>query len=68
MLPRRWGLQRWRIFAGAIAKVDYRSIPAAAFTHPEISYVGMTEPAAKELGKTEGFEVATVKSYFKGQF
>ncbi|HLO52230.1 MAG TPA: FAD-dependent oxidoreductase, partial [Kamptonema sp.] len=46
--------------------VDYRSIPAAAFTHPEISYVGLTEPAAKELGKNEGFEVASVKSYFKG--
>ncbi|WP_353121605.1 dihydrolipoyl dehydrogenase, partial [Planktothrix agardhii] len=38
--------------------VDYRSIPAAAFTHPEISYVGLTEPAAKELGQTEGFEIA----------
>jgi dihydrolipoamide dehydrogenase len=46
--------------------VDYRSIPAAAFTHPEISYVGFTEPAAKELGEKEGFEVASVKSYFKG--
>lgn len=46
--------------------VDYRSIPAAAFTHPEISYVGLTEPSAKELGKTEGFEVATARTYFKG--
>ena len=46
--------------------VDYRSIPAAAFTHPEISFVGLTEAAAKELGKTEGFEVAAVRSYFKG--
>ncbi|HAO10375.1 MAG TPA: dihydrolipoyl dehydrogenase [Planktothrix sp. UBA8407] len=46
--------------------VDYRSIPAAAFTHPEISYVGLNEPAAKELGQTEGFEIATVKTYFKG--
>lgn len=45
---------------------DYRSIPAAAFTHPEISFVGMTEAAAKELGSAEGFEVASVKSYFKG--
>ena len=45
---------------------DYRSIPAAAFTHPEISYAGLTEPAAKELGEQEGFEVASVKSYFKG--
>ncbi|MGL5871953.1 MAG: dihydrolipoyl dehydrogenase [Xenococcaceae cyanobacterium] len=47
-------------------EIDYRSIPAAAFTHPEISYVGMTEPAACELGAKEGFEVATVKTYFKG--
>lgn len=46
--------------------VDYRSIPAAAFTHPEISYVGLTEPAAKELGEQEGFEVASVRTYFKG--
>jgi dihydrolipoamide dehydrogenase len=47
-------------------KVDYRSIPAAAFTHPEVSYVGLTETAAKELGLAEGFEIATSKSYFKG--
>lgn len=46
--------------------VDYRSIPAAAFTHPEISFVGLTEPAAKELGESEGFEVASVRTYFKG--
>lgn len=46
--------------------VDYRSIPAAAFTHPEIGFVGMTEPAAQELGKAEGFEVAAVRTYFKG--
>lgn len=47
-------------------EVDYRSIPAAAFTHPEISYVGMTETAAKELGDAEGFEIGAVRSYFKG--
>lgn len=46
--------------------VDYRSIPAAAFTHPEVSYVGLTEVAAQELAQAEGFEVATTKSYFKG--
>ncbi|TVQ16662.1 MAG: dihydrolipoyl dehydrogenase [Leptolyngbya sp. DLM2.Bin15] len=46
--------------------VDYRSIPAAAFTHPEVSFVGLTEPIAKELAAQEGFEVATVRSYFKG--
>ncbi|WP_421654944.1 dihydrolipoyl dehydrogenase [Leptothermofonsia sp. ETS-13] len=46
--------------------VDYQSIPAAAFTHPEIGFVGMTEPAAQEKGKAEGFEVASVRTYFKG--
>ncbi|MGK7943202.1 MAG: dihydrolipoyl dehydrogenase [Microcystaceae cyanobacterium] len=51
---------------GNASTVDYRSIPAAAFTHPEISYVGLTEPQAKELGETEGFKVKSVKTYFKG--
>ena len=51
---------------GRHKEVDYRSIPAAAFTHPEISYVGMTEAAANELGSAEGFEVRTTKTYFKG--
>ncbi len=46
--------------------VDYHSIPAAAFTHPEIGFVGMTEPAAQEKGKAEGFEVAVARTYFKG--
>lgn len=51
---------------GRDRQVDYRSIPAAAFTHPEISYVGLTEKAAQDLGAAEGFEVATVRTYFKG--
>jgi dihydrolipoamide dehydrogenase len=50
---------------GRDRQVDYQSIPAAAFTHPEISFVGLTEPAAKELGQAEGFEVGAVRSYFK---
>ncbi|MEL6230170.1 MAG: FAD-dependent oxidoreductase, partial [Cyanobacteria bacterium J06627_3] len=45
--------------------VDYRSIPAAAFTHPEVSFVGLTEPAAKELADAEGFKIGSVRSYFK---
>jgi dihydrolipoamide dehydrogenase len=36
---------------GNAMTVDYAAIPAAAFTHPEISYVGMTEPQAREVGK-----------------
>ena len=51
---------------GADKEIDYRCIPAAAFTHPEISYVGLTEAQAKELGEKEGYKVATVKSFYKG--
>lgn len=51
---------------GRARTINYRSIPAAAFTHPEVSFVGLTEPAAKELAATEGFEIDTVRSYFKG--
>jgi dihydrolipoamide dehydrogenase len=51
---------------GRTRTVDYRSIPAAAFTHPEVSFVGLTEPQAKELAAAEGFEVAVARSYFKG--
>ena len=51
---------------GRSRAVDYHSIPAAAFTHPEIGFVGMTEPAAKEQGEAEGFEIAVARTYFKG--
>jgi dihydrolipoamide dehydrogenase len=51
---------------GRMKTIDYRCIPAAAFTHPEISYVGLTQPAAEDLGKEKGFAVAAAKTYFKG--
>lgn len=46
--------------------INYRSIPAATFTHPEIGSVGLTGPQAQELAAQEGFEVAEVRSHFKG--
>jgi dihydrolipoamide dehydrogenase len=52
--------------AGRPRTVDYQSIPAAAFTHPEVGFVGLTEPQAKEKGQAEGFDVSSVKTYFKG--
>ncbi len=60
------GIAAVETICGRTRTVDYRSVPAAAFTHPEISFVGLTEPAAKELGKAEGFEVGAVRTYFKG--
>ncbi len=51
---------------GRHSTIDYQSIPAAAFTHPEISFVGLTEPQAKAKGEAEGFQIASVRSYYKG--
>ncbi|MBX2865247.1 MAG: dihydrolipoyl dehydrogenase [Leptolyngbyaceae cyanobacterium MAG.088] len=50
---------------GRSREAQYNSIPAAAFTHPEISFVGMTEPQAKEKAEAEGFKIKAVRSYFK---
>jgi len=50
---------------GGKRTVDYRSIPAATFTHPEISSVGLSEADAKALAAEQGFELGSVRSYFK---
>lgn len=51
---------------GKPRKIDYRSIPAATFTHPEISSVGLSEKEAKDLSEKNSFGLGIVKSYFKG--
>ncbi len=60
------GIAAVETMCGRDRTVNYRAIPAAAFTHPEVSFVGLTEPQAKELGEVEGFKVSAVRSYFKG--
>jgi dihydrolipoamide dehydrogenase len=50
---------------GHARRIDYRSIPAATFTHPEISSVGLSEVEAKALAAQEGFELGSVRSWFK---
>ena len=50
---------------GQSRTIDYRSIPAATFTHPEISSVGLSEADAKDLAAKDGFELGSVRSYFK---
>ena len=50
---------------GENIKINYMSIPAATFTHPEISSVGLSESDAKEVATKEGFTLGVVKSYFK---
>jgi dihydrolipoamide dehydrogenase len=60
------GIAAVETMCGRDRTVNYRAIPAAAFTHPEVSFVGLTEPQAKELGEAEGFKISAVRSYFKG--
>lgn len=45
--------------------LNHLSIPAACFTHPEISMVGLTEPQARERAEKEGFEISIAKTSFK---
>ncbi|PWA52228.1 lipoamide dehydrogenase 1 [Artemisia annua] len=45
--------------------LNHLSIPAACFTHPEISMVGLTEPQAREKAEKEGFEISIAKTSFK---
>lgn len=45
--------------------LNHNSIPAACFTHPEISMAGLTEPQARKKAEEEGFSVAVSKTSFK---
>ena len=50
---------------GGNVEINYKSIPAATFTHPEISSVGLSEAEAKEISAKENFTLGVVKSFFK---
>eukprot|EP00172_Hildenbrandia_rubra_P003095 Plantae.Rhodophyta-Hildenbrandia_rubra.ctg4537.p1 GENE.Plantae.Rhodophyta-Hildenbrandia_rubra.ctg4537~~Plantae.Rhodophyta-Hildenbrandia_rubra.ctg4537.p1 ORF type:complete len:518 (+),score=97.84 Plantae.Rhodophyta-Hildenbrandia_rubra.ctg4537:24-1556(+) len=45
--------------------VDHEAVPAACFTHPEISMVGLDEPKAKERAKQDGFELGKSIGHFR---
>jgi dihydrolipoamide dehydrogenase len=38
------------VIAGHDERIDYRTVPAATFTHPEVASVGLTEAKAREAG------------------
>jgi len=45
--------------------LNHLSVPAACFTHPEISFAGLTQEQAEEKGKAGGFTVKVSKTSFK---
>jgi dihydrolipoamide dehydrogenase len=45
--------------------LNHNSVPAACFTHPEVSFVGLTEEQARAKAEEEGFEVVVKKTSFK---
>jgi dihydrolipoamide dehydrogenase len=44
------GLVAAAVIAGHDERIDYRTVPAATFTHPEVASVGLSEARAKEAG------------------
>lgn len=45
--------------------LNHLSIPAACFTHPEVSFVGVTQEKAEEMAKEQGFKLGVAKTSFK---
>lgn len=45
--------------------LNHLSIPAACFTHPEVSFVGVTQEKAEEMAKEKGFPLGISKTSFK---
>jgi dihydrolipoamide dehydrogenase len=45
------------VIAGQESKIDYKAVPSCVYTHPEIAWVGLTEPEARE--RHEGVQVGS---------
>jgi len=59
------GISAIENIAGRPHIVDHNAVPAACFTHPEISMVGPTEEQAKEMAEKEGWEMGVSKGSFR---
>lgn len=59
------GISAVENISGSAHVVDHDTVPAACFTHPEISMVGLTEPAAKEAASAGGFELGKSVGHFR---
>jgi len=61
------GISAVECMAGRPRVLNHASVPAACFTHPEVSFVGATEEAAREAAEAGGYasKVKVVKTSFK---
>lgn len=61
------GISAVENMCGRPHELNHLSVPAACFTHPEVSFVGLTEEAAREAAAAGGFgsQVGVVKTSFK---
>ena len=61
------GISAVENMCGRPHELNHLSVPAACFTHPEVSFVGLTEEAAREAATAGGFgaQVGVVKTSFK---
>ena len=61
------GISAVENMSGRAHVLNHASVPAACFTHPEVSFVGATEEVAREAADKGGYgrHVAVVKTSFK---
>lgn len=59
------GISAVENIVGRPHEVDHNAIPAACFTHPEISMVGPTEEQCIELAEKEGWELGKSQGNFR---
>lgn len=59
------GISAVENIVGRAHVVNHDAVPAACFTHPEISMVGLTEPVAQEIAKRDGFTLGKSVGHFR---
>ena len=59
------GISAIENICGRAHEVDHNAIPAACFTHPEISMVGPTEEQAVEMAEKEGWTLGKSQGSFR---
>jgi dihydrolipoamide dehydrogenase len=59
------GISAIENIVGRTHVVDHNAVPAACFTHPEISMVGPTEEQAREMAEKEGWELGKSQGSFR---